>query len=96
LKFNVAIAKAIQLNALILQQIAEQNILDIFTPVNLNTRIIVSKWLEQYTEIQLDKINKGLLKPNTWRTRKNIISKINNIHGKIELAKVTIKKLKSF
>jgi hypothetical protein len=85
-----------QLNAIILLKIAVQQILEIVTPPDLNRGIKVSRWLQQYTDIQLEKINKGLLKPSTWRTRKNIISKINSVHGELELAKVTTKILKEF
>lgn len=91
---KTAIAKAVQLNALILPQIADQQVLDIVNPANLNVGIKLTDWLSQYTAIQLDKINKGMLKPSTWRTRKSIINTLDKNHGRLELNKITTKRIK--
>lgn len=89
-----AITKATQLNALILPQIADQQVLDIVTPANLNEGTKLTDWLEQYTTVQLDKIKNGLLKPSTWRSRKSIINTLDKKHGELELTKITTKRIK--
>lgn len=92
----LAISKATQLNSLILPQIADQQILDIVNPSNSAKGVLIREWLEQYTSIQLDKIENGLLKLSTWRTRKCIVNNIIKAHGEIELAKMTTKRIKEY
>lgn len=94
---NTAIFTAKRLNAMILPKIVDNRLLDIFETPALSTKsLLLSKWLEIYTNVQLKKIEAGNLKPNTWKTRKNIIKAINNAHGVMRLNSITTKVIKSF
>ena len=94
---NTAIFTAKRLNAMILPKIVDNRLLDIFETPALSTKsLLLSKWLVTYTNIQLKKIEVGNLKPNTWRTRKNIIKAITNVHGLMRLNSITTKTIKSF
>ncbi|KGJ99892.1 tyrosine-type recombinase/integrase [Thalassotalea sp. ND16A] len=92
-----AIFQAKRLNAALLPKVMDNRLIDIIdSPSMASKALLMTKWLAKYTKIQLNKIESGMLKPSTWRTRKSIIVKIDSVHGHLRINSVTTKLIKEF
>ncbi|PMG41413.1 tyrosine-type recombinase/integrase [Shewanella sp. 10N.286.52.B9] len=94
---NEAINTARRLNSLIYPQIVDNKILDIYESPSLASKTLkLNQWIEIYVKIQFGKIKNGNLKPNTWRSRKNILNVISKVHGDLRLDCISAKTIKTF
>lgn len=90
---DIAKAKeeATALNAVLYGQIASAKVNKILTtPSNTCTGIQLKKWIEQYLLYCQEKLTNGTMKPNTYRSKKNIVQAINTAHGELFFADITV------
>ncbi|ALO34541.1 hypothetical protein CMT41_07290 [Colwellia sp. MT41] len=90
---NVVTAKeeAIALNAVLYGQIANAKVSKILAlPSNTCTGIQLKEWIEQYISYCQDKLKQGYMKPNTYRTKKNIVLAIEKAHGDLFFADISV------
>lgn len=86
--------EATELNAILYGQIANAKVNKILTPTsNSCTGIQLKVWLEQYLSYSEDKLEKGIIKFNTFRTKKNIVQAINKAHGNLFFADINVSKI---
>ncbi|MGV2871539.1 tyrosine-type recombinase/integrase [Colwellia sp. E150_009] len=90
---NVETAKeeATTLNAVLYGQIASAKVNRIIAkPSNTCTGIQLKEWIEQYLLYCRNKLKNGDMKPNTFRTKKNIVQAIENAHGQLFFADINV------
>jgi integrase len=85
---------ATELNAILYGQIASAKVNKILNPTsNTCTGIQLKVWLEQYLTYSEDQLEKGNIKFNTFRTKKNIVQAINKAHGNLFFADINVSKI---
>jgi integrase len=83
--------EAVALNAVLYGQIASAKVNRILaTPSNTCTGIQLKEWIEQYLLYCQEKLSSGNMKPNTSRTKKNIVQAINKAHGELFFADISV------
>ena len=74
--------QAITLNAILYGKIASAKVESIIlTPKNSCTGVQLKVWLKDYKEYLEGKLKDGEIKPNSIRTKNNIVTAIETIHG---------------
>lgn len=90
-----AMQQAIELNAIILPQIANKRVSAIINAPTLSVQHLkLSKWIKTYIKLHEEKLNQGQIKPNTWRAKKHVIGTIDKFHGKQLISSITTKQIK--
>jgi len=84
--------EAVILNAVIYGQIASAKVNKILV-VQQNTGIQLREWIEQYILYCQGRLTSGHMKPNTYRTKKNIVLAINEAHGELFFADISVSKI---
>jgi len=83
--------EAITLNSVLYGQIATAKVNKILAgPVNTCTGIQLKEWIVQYLDYCSAKLQNGEMKPNTFRTKKNIVLAIEKAHGELFFADISV------
>jgi integrase len=86
--------EAVILNAVIYGKIANAKVNKIIVVQQRTcTSIQLKEWIEQYILYCQDRLTSGYMKPNTYRTKKNIVLAINKSHGELLFADISVSKI---
>lgn len=82
------------LNAVLYGKIANAKVNNIISkPVNSCTGIQLKEWVVQYISYCQEKLKLGNMKPNTFRTKKNIVLAIDKAHGDFFFDDITVSQI---
>lgn len=89
--------QAIALNSVLYGQIASAKVDKILnTRPNSTTGMQLKQWIEQYISYTYDQLTLGTIKPNTYRTKKNIVEAIEKAHGDLFFKEISVGHIDAF